>query len=101
MPPNIQDASAGIALGPPAAGETHGSGEATREATIVDEDKANTTPKDHRFWLIMLGLLVATFISALDLTGKIICLMIVRQNTDCGHHTTKPLVPPFLPSHMR
>jgi len=69
MPPNIQDASAGIVLGPPAAGETHGSGEATREATIVDEDNANTTPKDHRFWLIMLGLLVATFISALDLTA--------------------------------
>jgi hypothetical protein len=70
MPPNTQDASAGIVLRPPAAGEKHGSGETTRETTIIDEDNAITIPKDHRFWLIMLGLLVATFISALDLTGK-------------------------------
>jgi hypothetical protein len=43
---------------------------ATREETIREDDGANATPKDIRFWLIILGLLIATFISALDLTGK-------------------------------
>jgi len=39
------------------------------EETIIEEDAVHTTPKDLRFWLIMLGLMVATFISALDLTA--------------------------------
>ena len=43
----------------------------TREETIREEDGANSTPKDLRFWMVILGLLVATFLSALDLTGKI------------------------------
>jgi hypothetical protein len=42
----------------------------TREETIREEDGANATPKDLRFWMVILGLLVATFLSALDLTGK-------------------------------
>ena len=45
-----------------------------REETIREEEEdasAHTTPpKDLRFWLIILGLLVATFLAALDLTGK-------------------------------
>ena len=45
--------------------------ETTREETIRGDDVANATPKDTRFWLIILGLLIATFISALDLTGKL------------------------------
>jgi hypothetical protein len=43
----------------------------TREETVREDDDANATPKDIRFWLIILGLLIATFISALDLTGKL------------------------------
>lgn len=35
------------------------------------EGDGGGTPKDIRFWLIILGLLVATFLSALDMTGKI------------------------------
>ena len=45
--------------------------ETTREETVQEHDSANATPKDIRFWLIILGLLIATFISALDLTGKL------------------------------
>ena len=40
------------------------------EDTIIEHDAVNTTPKDTRFWLVMVGLLFATFISAVDLTGK-------------------------------
>lgn len=43
----------------------------TREETVREDDGANATPKDIRFWLIILSLLIATFISALDLTGKL------------------------------
>lgn len=43
--------------------------------TVTDlEQDGTSSPKDLRFWLIIMGLLVATFLSALDLTGKIICL---------------------------
>lgn len=37
--------------------------------TIQEQEGGNGTPKDIRFWLIIVGLLVATFLSALDLTG--------------------------------
>jgi MFS family permease len=37
--------------------------------TIKGEDGASATPKDIRFWLIIMSLLVATFLSALDLTA--------------------------------
>ena len=41
------------------------------EETIQEENGAGTPPKDIRFWLIILSLLVATFLAALDLTGTI------------------------------
>jgi hypothetical protein len=44
------------------------------EETIREEDVTDATPKDMRFWLIMVGLLFATFISALDMTGNVVCL---------------------------
>ena len=54
----------------PTSSKEHGEEDTTiREAEVV-----NTTPKDMRFWLVMVGLLFATFISALDLTGECICL---------------------------
>jgi hypothetical protein len=68
MPPSTQD-SLPPALEPTAPKE-HVGGEKRREETLREEDNASTTPKDLRFWLIILGLLVATFISALDLTGN-------------------------------
>jgi MFS family permease len=39
--------------------------------TIKEEDagRSESAPKDIRFWLIIMGLLVATFLSALDLTA--------------------------------
>lgn len=49
------------------------------EDTIIEHDAVNTTPKDTRFWLVMVGLLFATFISAVDLTGKFISFLIHRQ----------------------
>lgn len=33
------------------------------------EQEGSATPKDARFWLVIMGLLIATFLSALDLTG--------------------------------
>lgn len=36
-----------------------------------EENGTASAPKNLRFWLIILGLLVATFISALDVTGTI------------------------------
>jgi hypothetical protein len=39
------------------------------EETIREENGAATPPKDIRFWLIIMSLLVATFLAALDLTG--------------------------------
>lgn len=47
------------------------------ESTVtmrVTEDGTASSAKNLRFWLIILGLLVATFISALDVTGKIYIL---------------------------
>jgi hypothetical protein len=41
------------------------------ETIIAKEDRTASAPKNLRFWLIILGLLVATFISAMDVTGKI------------------------------
>jgi hypothetical protein len=41
------------------------------ETIIAEEDRTASAPKNLRFWLIILGLLIATFISALDVTGKI------------------------------
>ena len=35
-------------------------------------DSDTPPPKDIRFWLVIMSLLVSTFISALDLTGKLI-----------------------------
>jgi hypothetical protein len=45
-----------------------------KDEETIREEVVNTTPKDMRFWLVMVSLLFATFISALDLTGKVICL---------------------------
>jgi hypothetical protein len=49
------------------------------ESTAVKEcesgditQESAATPKDLRFWLIILGLLIATFISAVDMTGKML-----------------------------
>jgi len=39
------------------------------EEDTVKEEAVSTTPKDMRFWLVMVGLLFATFISAVDLTA--------------------------------
>ena len=48
--------------------------------TIKGEDGASATPKDIRFWLIIMSLLVATFLSALDLTGIfIVCLVFTKS----------------------
>jgi hypothetical protein len=44
--------------------------EDAREETIREVEGGSTPPKDMRFWLIIMSLLVATFLSALDLTGK-------------------------------
>jgi hypothetical protein len=46
----------------------------TSEVTLRAEDNARATSKDLRFWLVIMGLLVATFLAALDLTGKIYLL---------------------------
>ncbi|KIM79120.1 hypothetical protein PILCRDRAFT_823692 [Piloderma croceum F 1598] len=40
-----------------------------REETIREVEGGSTPPKDIRFWLIIMSLLVATFLSALDLTA--------------------------------
>lgn len=53
--------------------ELQASQERKDEETIREEDVIDTTPKDMRFWLIMVGLLFATFISALDMTGNVVC----------------------------
>jgi hypothetical protein len=42
-----------------------------REGDKMIKERDSTMPKDIRFWLIMIGLMVATFLAALDLTGII------------------------------
>jgi hypothetical protein len=63
MQSNTQSASAPTLE--PTSSKEHG------EETIREEEAVNTNPKDSRFWLVMVGLLFATFISALDLTGRL------------------------------
>jgi hypothetical protein len=57
----------------PTSSKEYGEEDTIREAEVV-----NPTPKDMRFWLVMVGLLFATFISALDLTGK--CIFLFNRN---------------------
>jgi hypothetical protein len=45
-----------------------------KEEMIREEEVVTTTLRDMCFWLVMIGLLFVTFISALDLTDKSICL---------------------------
>jgi hypothetical protein len=58
--------------------------ENAREETIREAEGGSTPPKDIRFWLIIMSLLVATFLSALDLTGKKTYYLLIQslQNTD-------------------
>jgi hypothetical protein len=51
--------------------------EKAREETIREVEGGSTPPKDIRFWLIIMSLLVATFLSALDLTGKKVCYLLI------------------------
>ena len=61
------------------------------EDTIREEEVVHTAPKDMRFWLVMVGLLFATFISALDLTGKFVCLFDRNPSkTSLNHYFSKP-----------
>ena len=73
-----------------------------REETIHGEDASSTPPKDLRFWLIIMSLLVATFLSALDLTGgNLLFVSLCRpQKTDCRLYVEQPSVPHFLQSPM-
>lgn len=41
-----------------------------RPESMATLTPAATAPKDARFWMIFASLLVATFIAALDMTGK-------------------------------
>ena len=62
------------------------------------DDGGSATPKDTRFWLIITSLLIATFLAALDLTGKrSILLANIQRKAD---FSTKLSVPHCLPSRM-
>jgi len=82
MASSTQDNSPTVLEG--TAPKERGDDEKAREETIREVEGGSTPPKDIRFWLMIISLLVATFISALDLTGKrpIICLSQSFQNID-------------------
>jgi hypothetical protein len=43
----------------------------SRDSDVSDSKATREgAPKDLRFWLIIFGLLIATFLSALDMTGQ-------------------------------
>jgi hypothetical protein len=102
MPPSTQDLSTPPSEPTTASKEREGAQPgSTIEETIQEDDSANATPKDIRFWLIIMGLLVATFISALDLTGKNDYFAKSMFTSNFMRHPTKPSVPHSLPSPIR
>jgi hypothetical protein len=54
---------------------------ANADVTPVQTHTNGAAPKDLRFWLIIFNLLIATFLSALDLTGKYGSFVWVRMGS--------------------
>jgi hypothetical protein len=69
MPPRLDESKSATASEHTANGGDEMKKEVTlREDSVYD---GSATPKDMRFWMIITSLLIATFLSALDLTGNI------------------------------
>lgn len=78
---------------------TLGSRDLIPEGSVSEgEEGNNERPKDLRFWLIILSLLVATFLSALDQTGEFHCRFYVFAHI---YHYPQPLALRYrqLPKH--